>query len=437
MQRQALKALVEWKKIPNHKPLIIKGARQVGKTWIMKEFGRLHFKQTAYINFDSNAQMANLFSGDYDIKRLIRGLEIESGIVISPPDTLLIFDEIQECPRALTSLKYFNEKASEYSIIAAGSLLGVATHEGTSFPVGKVDFLDLYPLNYSEFLKALGENRLLDAMEGGDYALTNSFALKYSDYLRTYYFVGGMPEAAAEYIKTGDYAKVRHIQENILTAYEQDFSKHIPSNTSVKAKMLWNSIPAQLTKENHKFIYGIIRHGARAKEYETALAWICDCGLAYRVHRISKPGIPLKAYEDMSVFKLYICDVGLLGAMCDLDIKTLLEGNRVYEEFKGSLSEQYVLQQLKTVQDMHVSYWAPKSGLAEVDFIVQSGGMIIPVEVKAEENLMAKSLKSYREKYKPEISVRTSMTGFRTDNGLINIPLYLIPELHKIINKHV
>ena len=437
MQRQALKALIDWRNTPNHKPLIIKGARQVGKTWLMKEFGRLQFKQTAYINFDSNEQMANLFSGDYDIKRLIRGLEIESGIKISPPDTLLIFDEIQECPRALTSLKYFNENAPEYSITAAGSLLGVAMHEGTSFPVGKVDFLDLYPLNYFEFLRALGENKLLDAMEGGDYKLTNSFALKYSDYLRNYYYVGGMPEAAAEYVKSGDYKKVRQIQKNILTAYEQDFSKHIPSNTAVKAKMLWNSIPAQLTKENHKFIYGLVRHGARAKEYETAMAWICDCGLAYRVHRISKPGLPLKAYEDMSVFKLYICDVGLLGAMCGLDIKTLLDGNRVYEEFKGSLSEQYVLQQLKTAQDMHISYWSPKAGLAEVDFVVQSGERIVPVEVKAEKNLMAKSLKSYRDKYKPEISVRTSMADFRIDNGLMNIPLYLITELAAIIDKQL
>ena len=432
MKREAMKDMIEWKKKAGRKPLIMRGVRQSGKTWLMKEFGKAHFKSFAYVNFDNNSRMQKLFSGDYDIKRIISGLELESGMKINPENTLLILDEIQECSSAMSSLKYFNENAPEFMIVAAGSLLGIAS-SGTSFPVGKVEFLDLFPVSYIEFVRASGQEKLLEPADSGDFELTNVFSNKYIDLLRNYYFTGGMPEAVAEFVKTGSYENTRRIQQNILSAYEQDFSKHIPAGVVTKLRMLWNSIPAQLSKENHKFIYGLIRHGARAKEYETALTWLCDYGISCGVKRISKPGVPLKAYEDTAIFKLYISDVGLLGALCGLDAKTLLEGSKVFTEFKGALSEQYVFQELRTLKDLHISYWAPEKGRAEVDFVVQSEGRVIPVEVKAEENLKSKSLKSYRDLYKPAVAVRASMAGFKRENGLINIPLYLISRLQDII----
>ncbi len=432
MKREAMKDLIEWKKKAGRKPLIMRGVRQSGKTWLMKEFGKTNFLSFAYVNFDNNSRMKKLFSGDYDIKRIINGLELESGVKINPEQTLLILDEIQECSTAISSLKYFNENAPEYMIIAAGSLLGIAS-SGTSFPVGKIEFLDLFPMSYFEFVRAAGQEKLLEPDGAGDYELTNAFSDRYINLLRNYYFAGGMPEAVAEFVKTGSYDNTRKIQQNILSAYEQDFSKHIPAGVVTRLRMLWNSIPAQLSKENHKFIYGVIRHGARAKEYETALTWLCDYGISCGVSRISKPGIPLKAYEDSAIFKLYIADVGLLGALCGLDAKTLLEGNSVFTEFKGALSEQYVFQELRTLKGLHISYWAAEKGTAEVDFVVQSEGAVIPVEVKAEENLKAKSLKSYRDLFKPVVAVRSSMSGFKRENGLINIPLYLISRLKDIV----
>ncbi|OGF45397.1 MAG: ATPase [Candidatus Firestonebacteria bacterium RIFOXYA2_FULL_40_8] len=434
MKRESMKDLIEWKKRSGRKPLIIRGVRQSGKTWLMKEFGKAHFKSFAYINFDNNSRMQKLFAGDYDIKRIISGLELESGVKITPEHTLVILDEIQECSAAVSSLKYFNENKPEYMIVAAGSLLGIAL-SGTSFPVGKVEFLDLFPMNYFEFVRAAGQEKLLEPAEKGDFELTNAFSDKYIDLLRNYYFTGGMPEAIAEFVKTGSYENTRRIQQNILSAYEQDFSKHIPAGIVTRLRMLWNSIPAQLAKENHKFIYGLIRHGARAKEYEAALTWLCDYGISCKVNRISKPGMPLKAYEAGSIFKLYISDVGLLGTLCGLDAKTLLEGSKVFTEFKGALSEQYVFQELRNLKDLQISYWAAEKGTAEVDFVVQSEGVVVPVEVKAEENLKSKSLKSYRDLYKPSIAVRASMSGFKRENGLVNIPLYLISLLQDIIKK--
>ncbi|OGF45519.1 MAG: ATPase [Candidatus Firestonebacteria bacterium RIFOXYC2_FULL_39_67] len=435
MKRSAMKELLEWKKKTGRKPLIIRGVRQSGKTWLMKEFGKTHFNSFSYINFDNNSRMQKLFSGDYDIKHIISGLELESGVNINPENTLIILDEIQECASAISSLKYFNENAPEYMIVAAGSQLGIALHSGASFPVGKVEFLELFPMSYFEFIRAAEKEKLLGPVDAGDFGLTNAFSDKYIELLRNYYFTGGMPEAVAEFINTGSYEKTRQIQKNILLAYEQDFSKHIPAGVVPRLRMLWNSIPAQLSKENHKFIYGLIRHGARAKEYETALTWLSDYGLSSGVKRIRKPGIPLKAYEDNSIFKLYISDVGLLGALCGLDAKSLLEGNRIFTEFKGALSEQYVFQELKTLKDIHISYWTAEKGLAEVDFIVQSEGKVIPFEVKAEENLKAKSLRSYRDLYKPSIAVRASMSGFKKDQGLLNIPLYLISCFQRIIRQ--
>lgn len=426
MYRYAMEQFLAWKNAPDRKPLVIRGARQVGKTWLMKEFGRLKYEQVAYVNFESSRHLQDIFKEDLDVRRIILALQIETGLTISADNTLIILDEIQEAPGALTSLKYFRENAPEYHIVSAGSLLGVALHQNTSFPVGKVDFMDLYPLNFMEFLKAMGQQPLADLLDSKDWKLITGFKTKYIQLLREYYYVGGMPEAVSHYSQNQDIVAVRNIQQQILSAYEQDFSKHAPNEIVPRIRMLWNSIPAQLAKENRKFIYGIIRQGARAKDYELALSWLIDCGLVHRVDRISKPVIPLKAYLDGNAFKLYLLDVGLLGALSELDAQTLLEGNRIFEEFKGALTEQYVLQQLLTIPDMPAYYWTSDTANAEVDFVVQYKGKVIPIEVKAEENLKAKSLRSFCQKYVPEMAVRTSMSDYRKEDWLTNIPLYAI-----------
>ena len=426
MYRYAIENLDKWKNSKNRKPLIIEGARQVGKTWIMKEFGKKSYNKTVYINFDSNVQMAELFSIDLNVERIIMGLEIYAGHKINPADTLIIFDEVQEVPKALSSLKYFYENAPEYHIVCAGSLLGIALHEGTSFPVGKVDFLKLYPLSFKEFLMAIGLERFAELLDKKDYVMIKSFKQTYIDALKQYYYVGGMPEVVASFADEKDFVEVRKIQKRILTAYEQDFSKHAPKEIVPKIRMLWNSIPSQLAKENKKFIYGLIREGARAKEYETAIMWLSDCGLVHKVSRINAPNIPLKAYEDLKAFKLFIVDVGLLGAMVGLNQRTLLNGNELFTEFKGALTEQYVMQQLVVNQDLGIYYYTNDRNTCEVDFIVNNGDNIIPLEVKAEINLKAKSLKTYREKFTPEISIRSSMADYSEEVGLINLPLYAI-----------
>lgn len=429
MQRLAMNELVKWKDRKNRKPLVIEGARQVGKTWLMKEFGRVCFSDTVYINFDSDNRLKALFEQDSDVKRLITGLEIYTGKKIRSDDTLLIFDEIQEVPKALSSLKYFYENAPEYHIVCAGSLLGIALHSGTSFPVGKVDFLKLYPLSFSEFLAAADKERYSELLSGNDYGMISSFGSVFSDALRHYYYTGGMPEAVMCYIETGDFSEVRNIQKRILDAYEQDFSKHAPADIVPKIRMIWNSIPSQLAKENKKFIYGLVREGARAKDYETAIMWLSDCGLVHKVSRVNSPGLPLKAYEDMKAFKLFILDTGLLGCMSGLSAKTLIDGNAAFSEFKGALTEQYVLQQLVSTGRLGIYYYTNDRGSCEIDFVADNGEKVIPVEVKAEVNLQAKSLKTYREKYSPEISVRTSMSDYRHDDWLLNIPLYMIEKM--------
>ena len=426
MYRYAIENLDKWKNSKNRKPLIIEGARQVGKTWIMKEFGKKSYNKTVYINFDSNVQMAELFSIDLNVERIIMGLEIYAGHKINPADTLIIFDEVQEVPKALSSLKYFYENAPEYHIVCAGSLLGIALHEGTSFPVGKVDFLKLYPLSFKEFLMAIGLERFAELLDKKDYDMIKSFKQTYIDALKQYYYVGGMPEVVASFADEKDFNEARKIQKRILTAYEQDFSKHAPKEIVPKIRMLWNSIPSQFAKENKKFIYGLIREGARAKEYETAIMWLSDCGLVHKVSRINAPNIPLKAYEDLKAFKLFIVDVGLLGAMVGLNQRTLLNGHELFTEFKGALTEQYVMQQLAVNQDLGIYYYTNDRNTCEVDFIVDNGDNIIPLEVKAEINLKAKSLKTYREKFTPEISIRSSMADYSEEVGLINLPLYAI-----------
>lgn len=428
-----MRELVTWKNKSGRKPLIIRGARQVGKTWLIKEFGKNEYGKTAYVNFESSKLLKSLFVDNYDINRIITAIQIETGIQINPENTLIIFDEIQEAEGALTSLKYFCEDAPQYHILAAGSLLGMATHSQISSPVGKVEFLDLYPLNFSEFLMAVDQPQLLSLLKSKDWTLIKNFKEKYIQILRQYYYIGGMPEVVLSYLTQNDFKEVRVLQKQILTAYEHDFSKHTPGGIVPRIRMLWNSIPAQLARENKKFIYGAVKPGSRAKEYELALSWLIDCGLVHKVSRVSKPAIPLKAYEDYNAFKLFIADLGLLGAMGDIDVRTLLEGNRIFEEFKGALTEQYVLQQLITIPDLAVFYWSAERSNAEIDFLIQHSGQVIPVEVKAEENLQAKSLKTYYQKYSPNIAVRTSMSDFRKEDWLTNVPLYAIGELTDVL----
>lgn len=432
MYRIAMEKLLKWKQSKRRKPLIIEGARQVGKTWLMKEFGRQAYADTVYINFDSNSRMAELFASDLDTERLIMGLELYIGRKIDPENSLLIFDEVQEVPRALTSLKYFYENAPEYHIVCAGSLLGIALHQGTSFPVGKVDFLKLYPLSFKEFLMATGKERFAELLDKRDFPMITSFKQLYIDALKQYYFIGGMPEAVQSFVENKDFNEVREIQKRILAAYEQDFSKHAPVEIVPRLRMLWNSIPSQLAKENKKFIYGLIREGARAKDYETAIMWLSDCGLVHKVTRVNAAGIPLRAYEDLKAFKLFVVDVGLLGCMTGLRQRTLLEGNDLFVEFKGALTEQYVCQQLKTMEDLDVYYYTNDRGSCEVDFIIDTGEQVVPVEVKAEVNLRAKSLKTYYEKFSPQISVRTSMADYKREEWLVNLPLYAIDQITQI-----
>jgi predicted AAA+ superfamily ATPase len=429
MYRIAIEELFKWKNKKDSKPLLIRGARQVGKTWLMKEFGEKAFDKTVYISFDNNNVMKELFSTNLDIKRIITGIELYAGHKINPVNTLLIFDEIQEVPKALTSLKYFNENAPEYRIIAAGSLLGVALHRGTSFPVGKVEFLDLYPMNFPEFLMALGYESHAEILNQKDFKMVTTFKEKYIEMLKYYYYVGGMPEAVLHFSENKDFNEVREIQRHILEAYEQDFSKHAPNEVVPRIRMLWNSIPTQLAKENKKFIYGLIKEDARAREYELAMLWLEDCGLIHKINRVNSPSIPLKAYEDFKAFKLFLLDVGLLCCMVHLDQRSLLYGNNLFREFKGALTEQYVLQQLKTIRDLGIYYWTNDRGSAEIDFILDDGMGVIPMEVKAEVNLKAKSLKTFYEKYRPELSIRISMADYKKEKWLLNIPLYAISTL--------
>ncbi|MCL2297492.1 MAG: ATP-binding protein [Proteobacteria bacterium] len=424
MYRAAMEELFKWKEKKDPKPLVIRGARQVGKTWLMKEFGATAYKNCVYISFDNNRRMRALFSADMEVSRLVTGIELYAGHKIDPANTLIIFDEVQEVPQALASLKYFNEDAPQYQILCAGSLLGVALHRGTSFPVGKVAFLDLYPLSFAEFMRAMGKASFVSLLEQGDFAMATTFRQEYIDLLKQYYYVGGMPEAVFSFTRNRDFNEAKEIQQRILTAYEQDFSKHAPKEIVPRIRMLWNSIPSQLARENKKFIYGLVKEGARAREYEYALMWLADCGLVHKVHRATAPHLPLKAHEDAKAFKLFAVDVGLLSCMTRLRQDVLLDGNDLFKEFKGALTEQYVLQQLKTLRGIEAFYWTNDRGTAEVDFLLDTGNKVIPLEVKAEINLQSKSLKAFAEKYKPALSVRSSMSDYKHEGWLLNLPLY-------------
>ncbi len=429
MLRFAMQELQEWKKKDNRKPLIIMGARQVGKTWLMKEFGRQCYEKVAYVSFYNNQRMAEAFQMDFDIQRILLNLNIESGVTITPKDTLIILDEIQETPKVLESLKYFCEEAPEYHVVAAGSLLGVAIHEGISYPVGKVDLLSLYPLNYREFLYAMDQEPLAKALESKDYSLINIFHDKYIFWLRNYYYIGGMPGVVESFRENRDYGEVRKIQNDIVRQYEGDFGKHIDARTLPRIRMVWDSIPIQLAKENRKFFFGQIKKGARSSDFELAIQWLVDCGLVHKVHRVSEPRIPLKAYQSLNAYKLFMADVGLLGALSELPAEAILEGNDIFVEFKGALTEQYVLQELIAATEYTPYYYGTESARFEQDFMIQKGNSIVPIEVKAETNLRSQSLKAYCDKFHPKEAIRFSSNKYIDQGWMKNIPLYAVCNL--------
>lgn len=427
MKRDLYESLVNWKNALNRKPLILQGARQVGKTWLMKEFGNNEFEQVVYINFESSERLKSLFVPDFDIKRIMSIIEIEAGHKIKPDKTLVIFDEIQEAEKGLTALKYFCEEAPEYYIVAAGSLLGVSLQKNTSFPVGKVDFLRMYPLSFFEFLENVGQKLLRDHLEAQNWQIVEPFHEKLVEWLRLYYFIGGMPEAVNSYIKQRDLSEVRAIHEKILIGYENDFAKYAPIEIVPKIRLVWHTLISQLAKENRKFIYGQIKKGARAKDFEMAINWLTDAGLVLKVSLVQKPIIPLNAYADIDVFKLFLLDIGLLNALAKIDQKILLEKNNILIEFKGALTEQFVAQQLKIKHELY--YWTASNATAEIDFLIQVQNGVIPIEVKAEENLKAKSLKVFIEKYNPSTAIRTSMNPFRVQDWMTNVPLYSVSTI--------
>lgn len=431
MKRKAYEDLLIWKNKSNRKPLIVQGARQVGKTWLLEEFGKREFESVAQINFEKSTQLAGIFETDFDVERIMRSIQLITGIKPVAGETLIIFDEIQSVKRGLLSLKYLHDAAPEYHIVAAGSLLGISLHAGDSFPVGKVEFMDLYPLSFEEFMMAMGQEALLETILSGDYTLVSAFRDKYIELLKQYYYVGGMPEVVQEFALNGDFKQVRSIQNDILRSYDNDFSKHPPLDVIPRLKMVWNNIPSQLSRENKKFVFGAVKQGSRAKDFELAIAWLQDAGVIHKITRISNASLPLKGFEDINAFKLYMVDVGLLCAMSGLDAATIVDGNAIFTQYKGALTEQFVLQQLLCVKDITIHYWTPDAGMAEVDFVVQLAGKIIPIEVKAEENLKAKSLKSYCDKYKPQEAIRTSMSNYRKEENFTNLPLYAIFMLER------
>ncbi|HGJ67593.1 TPA: ATP-binding protein [bacterium] len=431
MERNALIKLKDWQTQVTRLPLILRGARQVGKTWLLKAFGRECFQHTAYINFEANRSIHKLFASDLSIDKLLLGLRVETKAKIEPGKTLIIFDEIQECPGALTALKYFAEEAPQYHVAAAGSLLGVALHAGTSFPVGKVQFLDLAPLSFLEFIAALGEAELGRIVMNEDWQMVEAFRLRLMELLGYYLCVGGMPEVVNNFREHSDLDDVREIQNRLLTAYEQDFSKYAKTDIVPRIRAVWQSIPAQLSREQKKFVYGLIREGARAREYETAIEWLCDAGLAHKVWRVVKPGLPLRSYRELNHFKLYFLDVGLLSAHMGVPPRAILDGDRLFTEYKGALTEQYVCQELSLQDIFNVAYWSADNARSEVDFLIQYDTAIIPLEVKSAENLQAKSLKVYRDKFSPPVCLRTSLSGYRQETWLTNLPLYALQRIRK------
>lgn len=428
MKRMIYSQLIDWKNNPNRKPLILKGARQVGKTWLMKELGRNEFDECIYINFEASTLYHKVFEMDLDPYRILQIIKTIHAKEIDVKKTLFIFDEIQACPRALTSLKYFNENAPEINIIAASSILGVSLHQGQSFPVGQIDFLDVYPLNFLEFLIALKHDEFVDLIQKRDFDMLHLFKEKLIELLKQYYLVGGMPAVVKIFSENKSYKTVREEQQKILMTYENDFSKHAPNKEVPKIRMVWNSILLQLSKENKKFIYKHLKEGARAKEFETAILWLIDAGIIHKVNRIEVPKIPLNAYADFQDFKLYFVDIGLMVAKAAIEPNIILNDNDLFVEFKGTLTEQYVLQQLKSNRKS-VYYWAQQDTIAEVDFLIEHQSSIVSIEAKATINVKSKSLKTYFQKFEPKYVFRTSLQDFKDQGWVINIPLYALDQI--------
>ena len=433
MYRTLIEDLKEWKNSKHRKPLILQGARQTGKTWLMKEFGRTEYKNTAYLFCQENPGLEALFNAPFDKERLLNGFQLICGFKIEPEETLIIIDEIQDIPKAITSLKFFYEQASEYHIICAGSLLGVSLHKDISFPVGKVNFLNLYPLSFTEFLLAVEKEQQANLINDlkQDPQILKAFSSEFTEYLKYYFYIGGMPEVVSTWIETKDFSEVRRVQKELLETYANDVSKHTSSEMANKIKQVWDSVPSQLAKENKKFLYSVVKESARAREYENAINWLKNAGLLVKIHRVNKPGLPAKAYEDLDSFKIFIIDTGLLCSMTNLSAKALLEGNTLFTEFKGALTEQYVCQQMLSELKVEPFYWSAKDSTAEIDFIFQNDDEIVPVEVKAEINLQAKSFKVYRDTYNPKTAFRFSLSEF-IDHGILkDIPLYDLPFVRK------
>lgn len=437
MERLLLKELEKWKDSDNRKPLILRGARQVGKTWLLKEFGRRCFADVCYINFEQDKELGSIFEGPLTVARLVEQLSLLHGRKIEPQTTLVIFDEVQEMPRALTSLKYFAEDAPEYAVCCAGSLLGVALHEGTSFPVGKVDFLDLQPMSFREFLMACGDGLLAESILAGNRDITPLLG-RLTDALKRYLVIGGMPAAVTTWLQSHDYNAVDEALSQLLQAYEQDFSKHASRPMIEKIRYVWNSIPSQLARENKKFLYGLVREGARAREYEEAIMWLSDAGEIIRTFNVKKPGIPLKAYVDLKAFKIFLLDVGLLRRMSGLSPRVIIEGSRIFEEFKGALTEQYVCQELQCLNPMQVNYYWTSNYKAEIDFLLSDGVGVYPLECKSGTSMNAKSLKSYKQRYSPRLALRTSLLPYEWNEEArtVNVPLYMLFVLGEEIKSH-
>lgn len=426
MERTVLQELVLWKNNEDRKPLILNGARQVGKTWVLREFAKREYNKEAYVICRKNELARSIFAKDFDVERILRGLKAITSVDITPGDTLVILDEVQDIPEAIESLKYFCEQAPEYHIAVAGSLLGISLHENVSYPVGKVDEIHMYPMSFEEFMLAKGENEIYKSVVARDYDTTNIVHEKLVELLRQYYYVGGMPEAVKKYVETGALQAVRRIQNRILSGYDIDFSKHAPAEQVQRIRMVWKSIPSQLFKENKKFIYGTLRKGARAKDFELAIEWLANSGLVYKVARCNKLSLPLAIYEDLSAFKLYFVDVGLLGAMVDTEASQIIVSNNAFTEYKGGMTEQYVLQQYMSHGISPIYYHKTDDSRLEIDFVIQSSGSILPVEVKAAGNVRANSLTTLLSNNPEMQAIRYSMLPYRKQNQLTCIPLYMV-----------
>jgi uncharacterized protein len=425
MKRFFIEKLKKWADSPNRKPLVLSGARQVGKTWLLQELGRTHYAKTAYVNFERHPELASLFDGAFDFRRILTGLQAASGVRITPGDTLVILDEIQLCGRALTGLKYWQEECNDYPVATAGSLVGLTLLEGTGYPVGKTNTLTLYPMSFGEFLEAIGEGNLNEVVKSGDWKLVSAFASRLRELLKTYLLVGGMPASVAAYASTSSLAESRSVQMDVLSDYARDFAKHAPKRDVPRIRAIWDSLPRQLAKEDRRFVAAEVSvEGvkARSRDLHDPFAWLEAAGLAFRVWNVTKPARPLESYRNHT-FKLFGLDVGLLAAQSHLEPSAVLEGDRAFVEFKGALTEQFVQQELRTFSRTPYT-WAPSDSTAEVDFLVEAADGVVPLEVKAERNLQAKSLGVYRAKYAPARAVRTSLADGREENGLLDVPLY-------------